>query len=117
MHFHTEPNTKENRWLSNPFFHNPRIQFGNRRNKTHYTPELFGLEFNAETLTLGQIFVNQKPITKDDLDNLGFVTSDSKYKLLKYHLEKVSGLGKYLMLLQSESDSNTTDLNQFHPIL
>ena len=68
MHFHTEPNTRENRWLNNPFFYNPRIQFGNRRNKTHYTPELFGLEARAETLTLGQLFINQKPITKNDLE-------------------------------------------------
>ena len=94
QHFHTEPNTKENRWLSNPFFNNPRIQFGNRRNKTYYTPELFDLDANAETLTLGQLFKNQKPITKNDLESLGYVTSDAKYKLLKSHLEKVIGEGK-----------------------
>ena len=94
QHFHTEPNTKENRWLSNPFFNNPRIQFGNRRNKTCYTPELFDLDAKAELLTLGQLFKNQKPITKADLETLGYTTSEAKYKLLESHLKTVVGEGK-----------------------
>ena len=52
------------------------------------------MEARAETLTLGQLFINQKPITKTDLENLGFVTTDPKFKLLKTHLEKTIGLGK-----------------------
>merc|ERR1711940_34436 len=32
-HFTTEPNKFENRWLKQPFFHNPRIQYGPKRNR------------------------------------------------------------------------------------
>ena len=28
IEFPNEPNTKDNRWLEQPFFHNPKIQFG-----------------------------------------------------------------------------------------
>ena len=36
--FYTEPNPRENRWLQNPFFNNPRVQYGPKRNRKIFTP-------------------------------------------------------------------------------
>jgi hypothetical protein len=78
----TEPNTKENRWLEMPLFHIPKIQFGSGRNKKPYTPRQFGITEKASILSLGQLFVNLKPISRADLKNLGFETPILEHNIL-----------------------------------
>jgi hypothetical protein len=91
--FPTEPNIKENRWLEMPFFHNPKIQFGSGRNKKPYTPRQFGLTEKASILSLGQLFVNLKPISRADLKNLGFETPILEHKILQMNLKSLTGEG------------------------
>ena len=85
--FPNEPNTRDNRWLEQPFFHNPKIQFGRGRSKKPYTPNQFGLTERAATLSLGQFFVNLKPISKTDLENLGHETTILNHNSLQMHLK------------------------------
>ena len=92
--FPTKPNPKENRWLEQPFFHNPKIQFGNGRNKKPYIPKQFGLTEKASTLTLGQLFVNLRHISREDLKNLGFETPIVEHNALQRHLKSHIGVGK-----------------------
>ena len=92
--FPTEPNTKENRWLEMPFFHNPKIQHGSGRNKKTYTPRQFGLTEKASILSLGQLFVNLKPIGREDLKNLGFEIPILEHNRLQMNLKSLIGVGK-----------------------
>jgi hypothetical protein len=94
IEFPNEPNTKDNRWLEQPFFHNPKIQFGRGWAKKPYTPKQFGLMERAATLSLGQLFVNLKPINKIDLENLGHEITILNHNSLKMHLKSHIGPGK-----------------------
>ena len=93
-HFATEPNPRENRWLSAPFFNNPKILWGQGRNKKSFTPGQFGLKKDAEKLTLGDLFSNQKPITRDALINKGYNITVLQRNSLEKHLIKLVGHGK-----------------------
>ena len=77
-----------------PFFYNPKIQHGNGRNKKPYTPRHFGLIENASTLSLGQLFVNLKPIGIEDLSNLGFEIAILDHNRLQMNLKSLVGVGK-----------------------
>jgi hypothetical protein len=57
----TQTQKKTGGW-SSLFFHNPKILFGNGRNKKPYIPRQFGLTEKAFTLSIGQLFVNIRPI-------------------------------------------------------
>ena len=92
--FSTEPNPRENRWLSAPFFNNPKIQWGQGKNKKTFTTRQFGLEDSAETLTLGDLFVNQKPITEQGLIDKGYNITTLMRNSLEKHLVKLVGHGK-----------------------
>ena len=92
--FPTDPKPKEKRWLEQPFFHNPKILFGSGRNKRPYTPRKFGLTEKASTLSLGQLFVNVKPISREDLKNLVFETQIFEHIALQRNLKSHIGQGK-----------------------
>ena len=92
--FPTEVNTKENRWLSHPFFYNPKIQFGNGRARRPFTSGMFGMEEKSATLSLGQLFVNLKPISFQALDSLGHPITILGHNSLTQHLKNLVGHGK-----------------------
>ena len=77
-----------------PFFNNPRIQYGPKRNRKSYVPGQFEMEPKAELIPLGQLYVNLYPITQATLVNLGYNISDQGYKALLRVLKGLIGKGK-----------------------
>jgi hypothetical protein len=94
----TDPNPTENRWLEQPLFYNPKIRWGNGNNKRIFKPESFGLPESAATLSLGQLFVNLKPLRPEHLESLGFKTKTVlDHNILTLKLAALIGEGKHLM--------------------
>ena len=73
--FATDPNPNENRWLEQPLFYNPKIRWGPGKKEKTFIPQSFGLLERASVLSLGQLSVNLKPISPENLEILGFKTN------------------------------------------
>ena len=62
---------------------------GSREKQNPFTPSQFGLENKAERLTLGDLFVNQKPITRQALIDKGYDITVLMRNSLEKHLVKL----------------------------
>ena len=80
--------------LTTPFLQ-PKNQMGIGKKKKTYKPQSFGLPESASMLSLGQFFVNLKPLSPENLETLGFKTNTTlDHKSLTLNLATLIGEGK-----------------------